>query len=63
MTKLRESTDAETVSISETSRMLGIGINQTYEAAKAGDIPAIRVGGRWLVLKAPLYKMLGVEAA
>ena len=43
------SPDALTITIDETAQKLRIGRNQAYEAVKRGDIPAIRVGARWLV--------------
>ena len=38
--------DAEcrTVSVPEAGRWLGIGRNASYEAARRGDIPTIRIG-------------------
>jgi excisionase family DNA binding protein len=38
-----------TVTVSEAATILGIGKNCAYDGVKSGDIPAIRVGGRWLV--------------
>ena len=43
-------TEAATFTVRETAKLLRIGINQTYEAVKRGDIPAIRIGDRWHVL-------------
>lgn len=43
----------------EAARMLGTGKNATYEAAARGEIPgAIRLGGRWLVLREPFERFL-----
>lgn len=47
-----------TISVPEAGRMLGIGRNQAYKAARNGDIPAIRVGRRLLVPKEALERML-----
>jgi excisionase family DNA binding protein len=38
-----------TMTIPEAAEKLGIGRNQGYQAAKAGQIPTIRVGHRILV--------------
>ena len=50
--------EPKTLSIDDTAKELGIGRNQTYEAARRGEIPAIRIGKRWLVLREPLKRML-----
>ena len=49
----------KTQTIDEAASELGIGRNQAYEAVRRGDIPAIRIGKRWLVLREPLKRMLG----
>lgn len=60
----KQTDDSETISVIEAKRRLGIGINQTYQAIRRGEIQAIRLGGRWRVLTAPLNKMVGkTEAA
>jgi excisionase family DNA binding protein len=41
-----------TLTIAEAAARLGIGLNQTYEAARRGEIPALRVGKRLLVPRA-----------
>ena len=45
----------------ETAKILGIGKNAVYEAARKGEIPTIRIGGRILVLKGRLDQMLRGE--
>jgi len=47
------------MTITEAAKVLGIGRNNAYAAARNGDIPAIKIGKRILVLTAPLKKMLG----
>ncbi len=42
----------------EAGQMLGLSRNATYEAAKKGEIPTIRLGGRILVPKAALNRLL-----
>lgn len=51
-----------TYKIEEAGRLLGIGRNQAYEAAKAGQIPSIKIGKRILVPKAALERLLKGEA-
>ncbi|MDA8335452.1 MAG: helix-turn-helix domain-containing protein [Peptococcaceae bacterium] len=48
-----------TMTIHEAAKALGIGLNLAYELAKKGEIPARRLGRRWVVLRQPLEKMMG----
>lgn len=56
--KWRWQLEQQTISVEEAAKILGIGRNSAYNAAKAGEIPAIRIGGRWRVSKPALDKML-----
>jgi excisionase family DNA binding protein len=47
-----------TATIVEVAKVLGIGRNQAYEAARRGEIPSIRIGKRLLVPLAALERML-----
>ena len=47
-----------TYGVQEAAKILGIGRNAAYEAARRGEIPTIRIGGRILVPKAALDNML-----
>jgi len=40
---------AETLTVREVAQKLRIGLNQSYEAVRRGDIPAIRIGGRYVI--------------
>ena len=51
-----------TYSIDEVAKLLGIGRNSAYEAARRGDFPTIKVGSRIVVPKAALDRMLAGEA-
>jgi excisionase family DNA binding protein len=46
--------------VPEAGRLLGLGRNAAYEAAKRGDIPTLRMGRRLLVPKIPFHRMLGI---
>ena len=46
------------VSIEIAARLLGLGRSSAYAAAKRGEIPAIKIGGRLLVPKAALLRLL-----
>lgn len=47
-----------TLSVVEAAKILGVGRNQAYEAVRRGEIPAIRIGGRILVPRAALERLL-----
>jgi excisionase family DNA binding protein len=44
--------------VPEAGRLLGLSRNGSYEAAKRGDIPTIRIGRLLLVPKGPFHRML-----
>jgi excisionase family DNA binding protein len=46
------------LTVRETAKALGLGINQTYAAIRAGDIPSLRIGKRIIVPRAALNKKL-----
>lgn len=50
-----------TITVVQAAALLGIGRNSAYRAAAAGDLPTVRLGGRILVLTAPLRRLLGIE--
>ena len=67
-----DSKESETGTVREAAAFLGIGLNQAYEACHAGTIPAVRIGGRWIVSLVALRRKVesggqplpnGVEAA
>ena len=53
--------EAKTMTIAEAAKLLRLGKNQTYEAARSGQLPTIRIGKRILVLTEPLKRLLGVS--
>ncbi len=50
-----------TGTVDEAAEALDISRNSAYEGVKKGQIPAIRVGKRILVLWGPLMRKLGVR--
>jgi excisionase family DNA binding protein len=48
------------LTVDETASVLGMGMNQTYDAIKRGDIPSIRIGRSIRVPTASLKAMLGI---
>jgi excisionase family DNA binding protein len=47
-----------TYSVPEAARLLGLGRNCGYDAVKRGDIPSVKIGGRILVPRAALDRLL-----
>jgi excisionase family DNA binding protein len=50
-----------TCTIGDAARALSIGLSTAYAAARAGQIPAIRLGNRFVVPTASLLRMLGLD--
>lgn len=50
-----------TLTVEETAKVLGVGRNQVYAAIHQGDIPAIRLGRRFLIPIARLEEKLGIK--
>ena len=44
--------------IREAGRLLGIGENAAYKAAQRGELPAIRVGHKWIITKSAWQRFL-----
>jgi excisionase family DNA binding protein len=49
------------LTVKETAKALGLGLNQTYEAIRCGLIPSMRIGKRIIVPRAALHKKLAGE--
>ena len=52
--------DSVTLSIDEAAAMLGINRATAYKGARNGQLPAIRVGKKYLIPVAAIHKMLGI---
>lgn len=50
--------ECRTLTIEEAAKLLGVGRNNAYEAAKRGEIPTIKIGKRILVPLAALERLL-----
>lgn len=52
-----------TYNINEVAQLLGIGKSAAYNAAKNGNlpVPAIKIGGRYVVPRKPLDELLGID--
>jgi excisionase family DNA binding protein len=53
-----DETERKTRTIDEAAKVLGISRNSAYEAARTGELGAIRVRKRWLVPAATLDRMV-----
>ncbi len=51
--------ERQTFTVEEAARILGLGRNTAYVAARRGELPVIRIGKRFVVPKAALEKLLG----
>jgi excisionase family DNA binding protein len=52
-----------TMTARQTAQLLGIGLRQTYEAIQRGDIPALRLGRRWVIPSSRLLELIGLDPA
>lgn len=52
----------QTISVPDAGVRLGIGRNASYEAARRGDIPVIRIGHRLRVPLPAFEQMLAVQS-
>jgi hypothetical protein len=50
-------------SVPEAGAMVGLSLNSSYEAAKRGDIPTLKMGGVRIVPRLIWLRMLGVAPA
>jgi len=55
--RIREPATA-TITVEEAARLLGIGRQTAYRAVWSGQIPAIRLGTRWVIPRAGLERLL-----
>jgi excisionase family DNA binding protein len=57
-----DQTDRLVFTVPEAGRLLGLSRNASYEAAKRGDIPTLRIGRLLLVPKGPFHRMVELTA-
>lgn len=48
----------KTLTVEETARILGLSRGAAYKAVRRGEIPAIRLGKRWVVSMEALSELL-----
>jgi excisionase family DNA binding protein len=61
MTKEHHKDEALTLSVEHAARLIGISRTTAYRMVQSGELPAVRVGRRVLILKKPLMEMLEAE--
>lgn len=49
------------ISVADAAKLLGLGANQVYAGVKRGEIDAMRIGKRILILRQPLERKLRGE--
>jgi excisionase family DNA binding protein len=63
MNRTDRSTEALTYSVDQVAALLGIARGVAYESVRNGEIPATRVGRRWLVPRKRFHAWLdGADA-
>lgn len=47
-----------TMSVKEAKQILPMGRSAIYSACSNGDLPAVKIGGTWVILRRPLELLL-----
>ena len=59
-----DTSNRETITVTQAAKRLGIGLRLAYELARCGELPACRkLGNRYIILKAELDWYLKGKAA
>lgn len=59
---LNEALARPTIPVPDAGKLFfGLGRNASYDAAKRGEIPTMKVGGRVVAIVAPLAEKLGLR--
>lgn len=58
MSKNERQHELAALSVEQVAALLGIGRTLAYNAVRKGEIPRVRVGGRWLIPRAALQAWL-----
>ena len=53
--------EPETLSLTAAAQLLGIGPKAARRAVLRGDLRAVKINGRWRVLREPLEALLGIS--
>jgi excisionase family DNA binding protein len=52
------SSERLTLTVEEAAEILGIGRSLCYELVRRGEIPSLRLGGRWVIPRKAIEEML-----
>jgi excisionase family DNA binding protein len=52
-----------TYTVNEVSDLLGLGLGLTYASIRSGEIPARKLGSRWVIPKAAFHAWLDATSA
>jgi len=58
---MADNSERKTLTVAEAAKELGLGKNAAYEGVRSGQIPSVRIGGRILVPRAALDRLLNGE--
>ena len=58
MTATEAQTQPLVFTVTETAKLMRMGLNKTYEAIHSGEIPSVKIGCRYYVPRAALERML-----
>lgn len=50
-----------TISVAQAGEILGVSRRTAYRAVEAGQLPAVKIGGRWFIPSAKLLRLLGID--
>ena len=53
--------ERKTITVEEAAKILGVSRGSAYVAVREGEIPSVRIGGRIVIPRAALERMLGEE--
>jgi excisionase family DNA binding protein len=62
MTTTTKRPDRATYSVSEAAALLGVSLGTAYKAVRSGSLPVIQVGGRYLIPREALDRLLAGES-
>lgn len=61
-TEVQEILSKPTATVAELKTVLGIGVNQTYQYIRQGNIRVLRIGSRILIPTSAIRELLGEDA-
>ncbi len=59
-TARREPSDALTMSVQDVTKLIPLSRGAAYRAVRNGDIPSVKIGGKYFVVRARFNEMFGI---